>query len=50
MICTQDRVIAPEAQEQMARGADNVVRLDCAHLPMLSMPRQLAEVLHAATP
>jgi pimeloyl-ACP methyl ester carboxylesterase len=50
VICTQDQAIAPQAQEQMARGADNVVRLDCAHSPMLSMPRQLADVLHAATP
>jgi pimeloyl-ACP methyl ester carboxylesterase len=50
VICTQDQAIVPQAQEQMARGADTVARLDCAHSPMLSMPRQLAEVLHAATP
>ena len=50
VICTQDQAIAPQAQEQMARGADNVVRLDCAHSPMLSMPGPLAEVLHAAAP
>jgi pimeloyl-ACP methyl ester carboxylesterase len=49
VICTQDRAIAPDAQERMARGADDVVRLDSAHCPMFSMPGQLADVLHAAT-
>ena len=50
VICTQDQAIPPQAQEQMARGADDVVRLDSAHCPMFSMPGQLADVLHAATP
>lgn len=37
VICTQDRAIAPDAQERMARAADDVIRLDSAHCPMFSM-------------
>jgi hypothetical protein len=41
-------MLPPEAQEQMAQQADDVVRLDSSHCPMLSMPDRLAEVLDAA--
>ncbi len=50
VICSQDRAVPPEAQEQMAQQADDVVRLDSAHCPMFSMPGQLAAVLDAAAP
>lgn len=50
VICTQDEAIPPQAQEQMAQQADDVVRLDSAHCPMFSMPGQLADVLDAAAP
>ena len=50
VICSKDRMLPPEAQEQMAQQADDVVRLDSSHCPMLSMPDRLAEVLDAAAP
>lgn len=50
VICSQDRAVPPEAQEQMAQQADDVVRLDSAHCPMFSIPGQLAAVLDAAAP
>jgi hypothetical protein len=50
VICSQDRAIPPEAQEQMAQQADHIERLDSSHCPMFSMPGQLAAVLDAAAP
>lgn len=45
IICGNDRVIPPAAQEQMAARADHVERLASSHQPMVSMPRGLAAVL-----
>ena len=50
VICSQDRMVPPRAQEQMAHQADDVVWLHSAHNPMLSMPDRLAAVLDAAAP
>jgi pimeloyl-ACP methyl ester carboxylesterase len=45
IICEQDQVIPPQAQEAMSAAADHVVRLASPHAAMLSMPRQLASAL-----
>jgi pimeloyl-ACP methyl ester carboxylesterase len=49
IICEQDNAAPPAAQEAMASAADHIVRLDCAHQPMLSMPGELAAVLGRIT-
>jgi hypothetical protein len=45
IICEQDQAIPPQAQEAMSAAADHIVRLPSSHVPLLSMPRQLASVL-----
>jgi pimeloyl-ACP methyl ester carboxylesterase len=45
IICTDDRIISPSAQEQMAENADTACRIDSDHSPFLSCPRELAEIL-----
>ena len=45
IICERDQAIPPQAQEAMSAAADHIVRLPSSHLPLLSMPRQLARVL-----
>jgi pimeloyl-ACP methyl ester carboxylesterase len=47
VVCTQDRILSPAAQEQMAHNAGRVVRMDADHSPFLSCPRALADVLHS---
>ncbi len=49
IICEQDQVIPPQAQEAMSAAADHVVRLPSSHWPFLSMPGRLASVLGAVT-
>lgn len=48
IVCTQDNCIPPPAQEAMAEQADHVEHLDSGHSPMWSVPRQVADLLHAA--
>lgn len=46
----RDRPVRPEMQEQMAGhlpGPTTVVRLDCGHVPAVTHPDQLAEVVRA---
>jgi pimeloyl-ACP methyl ester carboxylesterase len=45
IICEQDQTLAPAAQEQMAAAADHRHRLPSSHLPMVSMPDELADLL-----
>jgi pimeloyl-ACP methyl ester carboxylesterase len=48
ILCTEDKPIAPDWARQVARERLGVeaVELPGGHSPMLSRPRQLAEVLH----
>jgi len=48
VICTNDQVIPPAAQEQMAAAADHVERLASSHQPMMSMPDELVAILGRA--
>lgn len=45
VVCEDDRAVPPEAQEAMAGAADDVHRLPSSHSPLLSMPRQLADII-----
>jgi pimeloyl-ACP methyl ester carboxylesterase len=47
ILCTEDKPIAPDWARQVARGRLGVEAIELAggHAPMLSRPRQLAEVL-----
>jgi hypothetical protein len=48
IICEQDQVSRPQAQEAMSSAADHVIRLPSSHSPFLSMPKQLARTLGGA--
>lgn len=48
VICEHDHAVPPEAQEAMAGAADHVHRLPTSHSPLLSMPRELADVIAGA--
>jgi hypothetical protein len=50
IICEHDQAVPPEAQEQWAAAADNVVRLPSSHQAMVSMPDRLAAVLAQVRP
>ncbi|MFI9385931.1 alpha/beta fold hydrolase [Kutzneria sp. NPDC052558] len=45
IVCERDQAVAPSLQEEMARRADEVRRLDSSHSPFLSMPAELAAML-----
>ena len=45
IVCEQDRILPPSAQEEMSRRATEVRRLDASHSPFLSMPAELAALL-----
>jgi pimeloyl-ACP methyl ester carboxylesterase len=45
IVCTDDRILSPSAQEQMAENADSTIRIESDHSPFLSCPEKLAEVL-----
>ncbi|QUQ72299.1 alpha/beta fold hydrolase [Kutzneria sp. CA-103260] len=45
IVCEQDKAVPPAVQEEMARQADDVRRLDASHSPFLSMPSELAALL-----
>jgi pimeloyl-ACP methyl ester carboxylesterase len=45
VLCEQDRAVPPALQEEMARRADDVWRLNASHSPFLSMPAELAVLL-----
>ena len=45
VVCTQDRILPPSLQERMARRAVRVVRLASSHLPLLSLPDEVVEVI-----
>jgi pimeloyl-ACP methyl ester carboxylesterase len=45
VICNRDEAVPIEAQEAWAAGADHTVRLETAHMPQLSAPEKLADVL-----
>ena len=49
--CTRDRVISIDMQDEMiaARPCDRVTSLDSSHSPFLSVPRQLADTIHAVS-
>jgi pimeloyl-ACP methyl ester carboxylesterase len=45
VLCSEDKVLPLELQEEMAAAADHTVRLYSAHCPQLSSPERLADVL-----
>jgi pimeloyl-ACP methyl ester carboxylesterase len=45
VICNRDEAVPVDAQETWAAAADQTVRLDTAHMPQLSAPEELADVL-----
>lgn len=45
VICETDNALAPVLQEQFARQANDVVRIDSSHSPFLSRPAELARLL-----
>jgi pimeloyl-ACP methyl ester carboxylesterase len=49
VVCTRDAVIRPEWQRHLARDVLGVeaIELDAGHSPMLSHPRELADILAA---
>jgi pimeloyl-ACP methyl ester carboxylesterase len=48
VICAQDQAVPVAAQEAMSAQADRVERLPSSHIPQLSMPERLAEILDSA--
>jgi len=50
VVCTRDAVIRPDWQRQSAREVLRVepVELDAGHSPMLTHPRELADLLESA--
>jgi pimeloyl-ACP methyl ester carboxylesterase len=48
ILCTEDEAIPIEAQEAMSASADSTIRLQSAHCPQLSQPRELAQALAGA--
>lgn len=45
IVCTEDRIIPPEAQRRMAANAADTRTLSASHSPMLSRPDELAALL-----
>jgi pimeloyl-ACP methyl ester carboxylesterase len=45
VVCTRDRALHPELQEQMATRCTHTVRLETDHSPFLSTPIPLARIL-----
>lgn len=48
VFCTQDRVVTPQLQRQMvaATPCEAVFTLECGHVPQLTQPMALAEILN----
>lgn len=49
VVCERDKALPPALQEEMARRADEVRRLDTSHSPFLSVPAELAAMLDQIT-
>lgn len=47
VVCTEDRALPPEQQEQLAAQCGGVERLASGHLPMVSHPEELAAIIAA---
>ena len=45
VVCRQDRILAPEVQEVLARRCTHSVRWETSHSPMLSKPDLLVDLL-----
>lgn len=45
VVSTDDEAVSTQLQRTMAAHADTVVEIDAGHLPMLSQPRAVADVL-----
>ncbi len=45
IVCEQDKAIPPAAQEEMAKHATDIRRIDASHSPFLSRPAELAAML-----
>ncbi|MGE3288058.1 MAG: alpha/beta hydrolase [Pseudonocardia sp.] len=45
VVCTQDRVVHPDLQRAMARRATRAVEWACGHVPLLSRPDELADLV-----
>jgi pimeloyl-ACP methyl ester carboxylesterase len=45
VVCTQDAMLPPTAQEQMAARTERVHHLDASHSPMLSRAKELAALI-----
>jgi pimeloyl-ACP methyl ester carboxylesterase len=48
IVCTRDAAIRPEWQRSAARAVGPSVDLDAGHSPMLTHPRELADILESA--
>lgn len=48
VVCADDRAIPPDYQRVMARSAQNVTELPCAHSPFFALPGTLADRIAAA--
>jgi pimeloyl-ACP methyl ester carboxylesterase len=48
VLTTQDLVFSPGLQRRMAMNATDVVTVDAGHVPLLSRPAELADVIAAA--
>jgi pimeloyl-ACP methyl ester carboxylesterase len=47
VVCTQDASVRPEWQRRAAAASDRFVELDAGHSPMLTHPRELADILES---
>ena len=50
VLCTNDRVLAPEAQRRMAARADEIVEVDSDHSPFVLRAGVLADLLVSHLP
>jgi pimeloyl-ACP methyl ester carboxylesterase len=48
IVCTRDAAVRPEWQRRAARAIGKSVDLDAGHSPMLTHPRELADILESA--
>jgi len=48
VVCTNDAAIRPDWQRRAARAVGGSVDLDAGHSPMLTHPRELADILESA--
>ena len=47
VVCTDDQIVSPVNQREMARHAGHVIEMDSDHSPFLSYPAELADIVAA---